>query len=253
MLVFSTRWIKKWRQSRTGKIVIGLPNPFLLYKRKKRLSQAPDATGSVFFYAHSTANEIGITDKDELIRELQEIPADFGECLVAMHYVDMLRGEYKAFLTAGFKVFCAGHYSDPEFVNRFYDMLSRKKYALSNAVGSHYFYSVEHGLPFSYVGLSPVYSNNGYESDVWAAIKRAQTHISEVHQLEKGYIREVSEDQLRSVKSELGADLHLPHYKFWMVVLMALLIEASSILFARLKRSLRFAKFLILRRGGSDG
>lgn len=245
MLVFSRRWAEKWRQARTGKLVIALPNPFLLHKLQNRLTQVPAAAGSVFFYAHSTANSTGVTDTDAVICALREMPEDFGECLVAMHYVDMLRGEYKPFLAAGFKVFCAGHYSDPEFVTRFYHMLSSRKYALSNAIGSHYFYSIEHGLPFSYIGVPPVYRNKGYDPCVWAAIQRAQAHISESHQIENGFVREISAEQLQYVKSELGADLHMPRYKFVTIAMLVAGVGGISFIASSFKKRIRQAKLAL--------
>lgn len=247
MLVFSRRWAEKWRQARTGKLVIALPNPFLLYKQQNKLTKVPDAAGSVFFYAHSTANDVGVTDNEALISALLEMPEDFGECLVAMHYVDMLRGEYKAFLAAGFKVFCAGHYSDPGFVARFYQMLSNRKYALSNAIGSHYFYSIEHGLPFSYIGVPPVYRNKGYDPCVLAAIQRAQAHISESHQIENGFVREISAEQLQYVKSELGADLHMSRYKFMAMIALAAGLDGFSYTVQAFKMRIQLVKGFLLR------
>lgn len=228
MLVFSRRWLTKWRVAKTGKLVIGVPNPFLLYKQKAGARLLPNAAGSVFFYAHSTAKELVETNKLALIDALKNIPEDFGECLVAMHYVDMMRGEHAPFLVAGFKIFCAGHYSDREFVSRFYEMLSSRRFAISNAIGSHYFYSIEHGLPFSFIGATPEYRNGGYDNKTWREIQRAHQHIARVYQIRSGFVREISESQLQSAKDELGADLQVSHVGFWMAVAWAALCEAHS-------------------------
>ena len=82
MLVFNRRWLKKWEQARTGKWVIVTPNPFLLYKRKHKIKQSSDAAGSVFFYAHSTAQEHAENDCSSLIEELKGLLGGFGECIV---------------------------------------------------------------------------------------------------------------------------------------------------------------------------
>lgn len=226
MLVFSKRWLNIWKKAKTKKLVLGLPNPFILYKRAFNVRQHAKASGSVFFYAHSTASDFGEVDNASIIQLLREIPSDFGECVIAMHYVDMLRGEYREFLDAGFKVFCAGHYSDSQFVVRFYDMLSSRKYALSNAIGSHYFYCVEHGLPFSYVGFAPKYKNVGYDASVWQAVERARKHVSGAYQLTPGFVREISAEQLKSVEYELGAGLHVSRNKFYFVLLYATFFDA---------------------------
>lgn len=247
ILVFSRRWLKTWHEAKVGKLVLGLPNPFLLYKRKHNICRLPDVTGCVFFYAHSTIYDLSEVDNFSIIQTLRNIPSDFGECLIAMHYVDMLRGEYKAFLDAGFKVFCAGHYSDSQFVVRFYNMISRRRYALSNSIGSHYFYCVEHGLPFSYIGFSPEYRNIGYDSASWEAVKRAQEHAKSAHKLEVGFVRSISSQQLKYVESELGADLHISRCGFYFALVFALFSGFSGFLYGKLRGALRAVKVFCLR------
>lgn len=239
MLVFNRRWLKKWEQARTGKWVLATPNPFLLYKKKHNIRQRSDASGSVFFYAHSTAREQAENDSANLIKTLKELPDSFGECLVSMHYVDVMRGEYKPFLDAGFKVFCAGHFSDVSFPERFYSVLSSKKYALSNSIGSHYFYAIEHGLPFSYVGAPPVYKNAGYESRVWSEIEAAHKHIYKTHRMLSGLVTSIDRCEQQRVSEELGADIITPRHVFWAMVCAAAGWHFGAPVFNRLYKAWR--------------
>ncbi|MDH5640501.1 MAG: hypothetical protein OEY28_04340, partial [Nitrospira sp.] len=58
-----------------------------------------------------------------------------------------------------YEVVTAGDSLDQRFTERFYRLLARHKYALSNLFGSYSLYATEMGVPFGLYGAGPEYYN----------------------------------------------------------------------------------------------
>ena len=116
-------------------------------------------------------------------------------------------------------------------------MLSSKKYVLSNSIGSHYFYAIEHGLPFSYIGAPPLYKNTGYENPVWEEIEAAHKHISQAYRLTPGLAMKIGKSEREQVSEELGADISTPRHVFWGMVCAAAGWDFSARLVKRLGKA----------------
>jgi hypothetical protein len=153
MLVYNKRRLETWqRYSKKPAFIIG--SPFVQYRRLQNICKAEDACGTVVFPMHSTPKEEGVFDRQEYCRQLKELPAEFHPLKLCLHEHDFVLGFDKVYREQGFEVVTAGVRETPDFVDKFYEILRRCRYATSNAFGSYVFYAVEMGIPFFIYGPS---------------------------------------------------------------------------------------------------
>jgi hypothetical protein len=112
---------------------------------------APTAQGTVAFPGHNLRKLEQRYDLDEYCTQLKSLPARFQPVTVCLHHWDIeyyhLDEEYER---RGLKTVCAASDVEGPFYEGFYNILHRHSFATSNEVGTHLFYSVEMGLPFSF-------------------------------------------------------------------------------------------------------
>lgn len=121
---------------------------FPLYAKLKNIQQAEDAEGTIVYPAHSGASTETSVDWQSYIDKLNELPDEFKPIHVCLHWRDIVKKRYKIFLQNGFKVYCAGHCRDKDFVDNYYEILRHHKYVSSNcATSSALVYAIDFGLP----------------------------------------------------------------------------------------------------------
>lgn len=202
MLVWSKRIADVWKKQ-TDKEVLISGAPFLMYREMHRLTQSPDASGTVAFPAHSTQSISQKYDVDEYCRQLNALPEHMKPITVCLHYRDM---EHSAsqFEKHGFEVVTAGESRQPGdgFVRNFYRILSAHKYSTSNMVGSYSFYSIEMGIPFFIHGPSRELTDNQVKE--LAGIPGHIEYNAMVHEL-FSELHEIIPDQIKQFAlTELG-------------------------------------------------
>lgn len=136
-----------------------LYSPFVHYRRKNKIKQSPNAKGTLVFPAHSLPGFDNISDINEYIRQLKELPEEFKPVCVCLHMHDIHKDQQKIFLDNDIPVYTAGNAFDVRFAERFYDILKNFRYTMSNLAGSYVYYSVEMGIPFTIYGIKPKYLN----------------------------------------------------------------------------------------------
>src|SRR5690554_37898 len=153
MLVFSKRHQLAWERISKKPCFI-VPHPFYLYRTRKKIQLRDDRSGSLFFLSHSTFSKETDINFVQIIKQLKNLPEEFKPVTICLHFVDILKDKHLLFEKAGFECVTAGHMFNKDFVSNFYDILTNFKYAISNDIGSHTFYSIELGIPFSLLGES---------------------------------------------------------------------------------------------------
>lgn len=121
---------------------------FPLYRRFKNISQAPNAKGTIAYYAHSSHEVDIMVDTNAYIEQLKQLPEKFHPIHISMYWLDILKNRHLPFLENNFQVFTAGHANDEDFVDNFYEILRHHQYATANDYsGSNLLYCVEFGCP----------------------------------------------------------------------------------------------------------
>jgi hypothetical protein len=202
---FSPRLVEIYKQ-KTKKPVYNLLNPAIHYRNSQKVEKVVDAKGSLFFVAHSTPLIDDLTEWEPFIEYLKKIPQIFHPIDICLHYSDIKKGLGDIFSKHGYHVFCAGDVYSRDFINKFYDILRRYRFSLSNMVGSYTFYSVEMGIPFSLYGNEPKLINRGdenIESGIYESYK-AQQSYQKAKELFSQMSIEISKEQAYFVNYELG-------------------------------------------------
>lgn len=208
MLIFNLRLLNSWKKE-TEKPAFLLPNPFILYRRRCEVeAETENKEGSIFFLSHSTNDIDADYDAMEIIGELKKLPIDFLPVKIALHFIDVEKNRHQFFLDNGYSCVSAGHMYNTDFVKNFYNELKSVKYALSNTIGSHTFYSIDLGIPFSLIGKEPLYIfpetlilqnlENGRNLNLIVDIKKL---------IGNNLNYEISNDLLKFVRTELGVDI----------------------------------------------
>jgi hypothetical protein len=154
-LVRNYRTLKNTSKRDAYKIV----DPFVFYRRRRKVKPQSNSKGTLVFAAHSTDNVSNISDVNIFIDDLDRLPEVFRPITICLHYYDILKNEHLKFQSRGYSTISVGHPSDSNFTKKFYDLLRKFKYTSSNYIGSYAYYSIEMGIPFFLYGAKPVYMN----------------------------------------------------------------------------------------------
>lgn len=132
---------------------------FAWYRRKHNIIQEKNAKGTIAFPAHSIPDIDDVSNIENYIELLKQLPEEFQPVCVCLHMHDINKGQHKIFQKHGIPTYTVGHAFDQRFAQRFYSILKHFKYSTSNSIGSNVFYSVEIGIPFFLYGQEPEYVN----------------------------------------------------------------------------------------------
>jgi len=149
-------------QLRSSKKVIHIPHPWILYRHRHKIIRQESARGTLIFYSHSNENiEIKNYDWDKYFSDLKNLPQEYHPLSICLHKHDVNKKVHQKIRKYGIPIISAGETSSSLFVDRFYDIASRFKYATSNSGGSDLFICEELGVKYFIFGESPTYFNFG--------------------------------------------------------------------------------------------
>ena len=103
--------------------------------------------GSLFFLSHSTPAFNDEVDDAAVIRWLKQLPSRYQPIRISAFPHDLLRGKYKPYEEAGFRVVCAGNAYDTKFIWRHLHLIRSHRYILSTGIGTHVFHATMCGKP----------------------------------------------------------------------------------------------------------
>lgn len=131
---------KKQIEKYTDKEVVAV-GPYVLMaesysSEKMRLELIPGKILLVF-PMHTTETCEVFYDKTEFMREINSVSSSFSKVMVCLFYHDILKGEAKSFVDAGYEVVSAGHRYDPLFLSRLRRIIEMCDCSMSNGFGTH--------------------------------------------------------------------------------------------------------------------
>lgn len=220
---FSPRHLSEYRK-KSKKPVYCLLNPAIHYRVKNKIEQNANASGTLFFVAHSTPDIDDQTNWDDFIANLSNIPEQYKSIDICLHHHDIVKGLDVIFRNKGFKVVSVGSPYANNYIEKFYSILSSYKYTMSNLLGSYVFYSVEMGIPFSLYGEDPTYFNKGDRSlkaGIYNSYKDHPSYQMGV-KLFSGYCTHITESQIRFINKNLGKDDSISRSKTCILLYKAL-------------------------------
>ncbi len=247
MFYHSARSVEKWKE-KSAKPCYVFYSPFVYYRHSRKIEIAPDAKGTIAFLGHSTPSVEDMSDIDDYVRALSELPSTFQPVAVCLHMHDIRKGVHRELLKRGFPVFTAGNTSDDRFVERFYDLIRNFRYATSNLAGSYLHYCVEMGIPFSIYGNQPKYINRGDPNVASGEYDPYQFDaFRQLFELFRGLTTTISEAQREEIARRLGLKDGISRFKM-ATLLYGAFMQQGVRAFPRaiLKNTIRQAKRLLL-------
>lgn len=204
MFYHSPESVKIWKKF-SDKPCHTLFSPFVFYRRSNNVIQDINANGTIVFPNHTVSNMDEISDTQSYIDQLKNLPEKFQPISVCLHFHDIRIGRHKIYLKNNISVYTVGDDFN-FFIERFYDILRKFKYASSNQASSSLFYSVEMGIPFFIHGNR---TENINKADLNYPLGRLTDYEdSEFYQtLDKmfsGFECEITNEKKRLVESNLG-------------------------------------------------
>ena len=104
--------------------------------------------GTVIFPGHSVPGEDGASGTASLAERVAALGRDIHPLTVCMFWWDVRLGRDLPFRERVITVLTAGHPYDPNFLVRLYRIISRHRYVVTDAIGSHLFYAIKAGCRY---------------------------------------------------------------------------------------------------------
>jgi hypothetical protein len=156
MVSCAPREVRKYTQQ-TDKVAIPNATPFVYVCGLLDGSAPPERSGTLFFLAHSTHRVTARSPLDDLAERLLALGEEFQPVSVCVYWRDYMLGHHLPFERRGLRIVSSGHMYDPLFLFRLYRLCSAHRYACSNELGSHVFYTVKAGCSFFLLGEAAAY------------------------------------------------------------------------------------------------
>lgn len=179
-------------------------SPLAFYRKNHDIQQDKNAKGTLAFPVHGIHGTT--VDIDQYIQQLKTLDKEFQPVSVCLHRDEIKSGVYRKFYDAGIDVYTAGDPNDIDYAKRFYETLSKFKYATSNQEGSYLFYAVEMGIPFFIYGEEVFFKD--YVNDKNEFIERHSVcefdEAKKVYNMFYGIRTEITPEQREYVEKRLG-------------------------------------------------
>jgi len=207
------RYCDQWNKESSVK-ALPFQSPFVWYKNQKKLEPNKNAKGSVFFLFHSTKTVERENDHDNIIEYLKNLDESFHPISICFYYIDVQNKVYFKYMEEGFDVVTVGNKDHPDFIPRFYDLLSNYKYMTTNSIGGHVLFATDFGLPVSYFQeLEPQHEYRSKEIEILREnLLKSKTYITARANF-TGIQKSVSTKQKEITNEMLGIDKHTSRLK----------------------------------------
>jgi len=126
----------------------GAVHPWIHYKKINKIQRPETTKGTIVFPIHTTGGaRVSGYDAAKLIEHLNGLPQSYRPITICLHQSDLDSERHKLFTMAGYDVTSAGNIYSSDFVDNFYDLISKFEFAISEGWGSQVAYLVDFGVP----------------------------------------------------------------------------------------------------------
>lgn len=188
--------------------MVEIPSAAPFVYANRLLGEHPSRRGTLFFPAHSLPGLTAEMDFEAAAGQLEELPDSMKPVTVIMYWHDYVLGQHQPFAERGYRIVSAGHMFDPDFLLRLGYLLRTHAYAVSNAIGSHVFYSLQAGctfrlveMPYRYVG-----SEEDFRLKAPALTDERRVAVDEVSALFSKQVTKPTEEQQHIAGYYLGVE-----------------------------------------------
>ena len=171
-----------WSRARAGvylkdRKIKRIMNPSVMFRRARGIFRRPEAKGTIVFVDHSypTGDVYSGFDWAKYARELRALPEEMLPVVLCLHSHDISWSLHEELRTHGFDLVTVGNPEHPEFMRRFYALVTRFRFASSANPGTAIFLSEEAGVRAFLLG-----ERNSLESAIRDRIEFEGHNVAEV-------------------------------------------------------------------------
>lgn len=148
---FHVTW-STWRENLPfpdNRTVIRVQHPWIPFRIREGFHLSPSPSGTLSFLPHSVPGQASEKfDVSSYIESVLALPSKFHPVVFCVHSHDITRELVDKISSSGCRVATVGNSLHPDYVKRFYKLVSQFEYATSPTVGSQLFYCEEFGLKY---------------------------------------------------------------------------------------------------------
>lgn len=166
--------------------------PYILYAKShidnKKLQEYKNKLGKVLlvFPSHSIDNLSANYNYDFFIKKIESIKSCYDSVLVCLYYVDVknkyLVNLYKSY---GYKIVCAGHKYDYNFLSRLKSIILLSDFTISNNIGTHTSYCIAMGKEHRIYNQIVIYEGSNFNEKNLRNNEELNTYFIEKSEIEK--------------------------------------------------------------------
>lgn len=157
--IFHITWSRPRAKSlskTSAKVPIRVRHPWITFRENRGIRQEQTASGTLVFYSHSNRhNNIELPSVESYIDKLKRLPSEYQPVVICLHMHDVAKNLHLDLAKYGLPIITLGETSSQYFVERFYDMVKRFKFATSSTGGSELLYCEELGVKYFIIGEEP--------------------------------------------------------------------------------------------------
>lgn len=132
---------------RGGQKALRVMHPWVDFRRRKNIKLATERKGTIVFPAHSVPGvHDAVSSPAGLMAKIRKLPPEMGPFTICLHSHDIRKRAHYAYAREGFRVVSVGNSLSPFFIDSFYRLCRRYRFALSEDLGSQLFYLHEFGM-----------------------------------------------------------------------------------------------------------
>lgn len=142
-----------WSRARAGlhvgdRTIRRIMNPTVMFRRAHGIFRRPEAKGTIVFVDHSfpTGDVYASFDWAKYARDLRSLPEQMLPVVFCLHSHDISWNLHKELRTYGYDLVTVGNPEHPDFMVRFYDLITRFRFASSTNPGTAIFLAEEAGV-----------------------------------------------------------------------------------------------------------
>ena len=195
-----------------------IKNPWVTYRNIKKIELKNSRIGTLLFFAHTNFGiDFEHENFDFYFKQLEKLNQKFGPIVICLHETDIKKGLHKKLRKYSYPIITAGDSLDPNFVDRFYEIIINFKQATSNKIGSYIFYCTEIGLPFFLYGEAPLLINKSNDDipigDFSNFTPQLKQFTIDIKKYFSDYTPTITEEQYKLTKITLGLDSEIDKNK----------------------------------------
>ena len=135
-----------------------VPHPWTFYYQTQKVCKSSPRKGTLVFFPHSTQDiEVKFHSIERYLNELKNLDPKYHPIVICLSHHDIKKDLHIQLRKYNLPLITLGNATERDFVDNFYNVLSKFKYASSSVIGSQVYFAINAGVPYFILGEVPEY------------------------------------------------------------------------------------------------